>query len=291
MKIVCTIDNSYVQHCAVMLKSLCCYNSNVNVFIIHNGLTKELTRKLEKFLKPLVECLSFIKIHDSLLSNCPISHHISIATYFRLFIPEVISQDIDKVLFLDADIIIRKNIQSFWETDVRNYSHAAIEAPKKLEDKRRLGIPSNSKYFNAGVLLINLKFWREQNIFTKSLNFVVNNFDKIVWWDQDVLNYLLYKHVLIVDPVWNVQRAFWNKTFSEPSDVHVDREALSDPAILHFSGGWTCKPWHYYCIHPFREEYRQILSQTPWRRAPLEGKPPIIRQVRSKLKTYIRKYL
>lgn len=292
INIVCTIDDSYIQHCGVMLHSLYRNNSQarLTVFIIHNGLKEKSKRKLEKFLRSFIESLSFIKVDDSLLADCPLSHHVSLATYFRLFIPEVLPKDIDKVLFLDSDMIIRKSIIPLWETDVSAYSHAAVESPNSHDAKKRLEIPLSFPYFNAGMLLINLVFWRQEKIFSKAIDFISSHKEKILWWDQDVLNYLLYKYWLPIDPIWNSLGGLWSENFAMLPEASLPAYQLAkiDPTIVHFSGAGACKPWHYYCSHPFTEEYRKNLRQTPWSTARLIDQPTFADRLKAKLRTKIR---
>lgn len=271
INIVCAIDSSYVKHCAVMLHSLRCHNPQVelSVFILHNGLVESLKNKLSAFLSSFLERLEFITIDDTLLVNCPISHHITVASYFRLFIPEVLPQDMRKALFLDSDIIVRKNILSLWETNISSYSHAAIEDPVSV-DNERLDIPPLTPYFNAGVLLINIDFWRQENLFSKAIEFINHHSDKILWHDQDVLNSLLHSYWLPVEPKWNSQSTFFDEPFLKRPEASLStyQEAILDPAIVHFTGSGN-KPWNHQCSHPFKDDYRDHLRQTPWAINPL----------------------
>lgn len=294
VNIVCTIDESYVPFCGIMLYSLACKNphSNLHVFILHNGLQPESELEIKDFLSQFISYLSFIKIDDSFLINCPISCHVSIATYFRLLIPEVIPDNIDKILFLDSDIIIRKNIISLWNTNIDHYSHAAVTACDSMafSDKERLGIPISSPYFNAGLMLINLNYWRKEKIFYNALEFINSQFERILWWDQDVLNYLLYDRWLPIDPTWNAQGDIFQARFASLPEFNsvAYKNALKDPAIVHFSGSGICKPWHYYCSHPFRHEFEQYLRLTPWSQIEPIGRPNLLKRIKARIKAIVK---
>ena len=96
-------------------------------------------------------------------------------------------------MFIDADIIIRGNIDELWNTNLTNYSHAAVENPFiSVEKKKTLGIPSKESYFNAGLLLINVEWWKQHKITENTITFLNKNKDFIEWWDQDVLNGTLH---------------------------------------------------------------------------------------------------
>jgi lipopolysaccharide biosynthesis glycosyltransferase len=293
MNIVCTIDENYVQHCAVMLCSLSRNNPGVNfsVFIITPGLSKHLENKLLFFLQKLKFTVSFITIDKSQLANAPVYGHVSLATYFRLLIPSLLDSSIKKVLFLDSDIIIRQEISSFWRVDIDNYAHAAVEnSGLDLLYKQKLGIAPGNSYFNAGVLLINLEAWRDKNVQREGIDFMDCYPDRIVFWDQDVLNYLLQGSWLKVAPCWNAQEAFFRNHTSDELGLTTQehKEIQSNPSIVHFTGSGSCKPWHYQCEHPFRQDYYNYLAQTPWRNSRPTGRPSLISRAKQKAKYLVK---
>jgi lipopolysaccharide biosynthesis glycosyltransferase len=291
--IVCTIDKNYVQHCAVMLCSLSRNNPGIdfNVFIITPGLSKHLENKLLLFLRKLRFTVSFVTIDKSKLANAPVYGHVSLATYFRLLIPSLLDSSIKKVLFLDSDMIIRREISSFWRLDISNYAHAAVEN-SGLDPvyPQKLGIDPGNSYFNAGVLLINLEAWRDKNVQTEGIDFMDRYPDRIVFWDQDVLNYLLQGSWLKVTPRWNAQEVFFKDYTSDELGITAQEheEIKSNPSIVHFTGSGSCKPWHYQCNHPFRQDYYTYLAQTPWRNARPTGKPSLISRAKQNVKYLVK---
>lgn len=267
--IACTIDNNYTQHCGVMLCSLFCNNllSNFHIYIIHNGLELDNKNKLEDIIHTYGHKSSFIKLDDSILEDVFISNHVTIATYFRILIPRLINTQINKILFLDSDIIVRHNITSLWEIDVCNCSHAAVINPGISEDHlMTLGI-ENHQYFNAGVMLINLKKWRELKIDERAIDFISRFPEKIKYWDQDVLNYILNHQWINLHPKWNTQHTFFTELTHEKLKVDVNQieEARNNPAIVHFTGEGSCKPWYYHCNHIYKQEYYRYLKKTYWK--------------------------
>ncbi|PZO38702.1 MAG: hypothetical protein DCF19_15990 [Pseudanabaena frigida] len=296
ISVVCTIDNNYIQHCGVMLCSLLSNSQYKNFFfyIIHNGLNAKGRKLLENFLKESTHNFLFLEVDSTLLKGAILSDHVSIATYFRLFIPELIDASMEKVLFLDSDIIVRHDIAQLWSNDISNYTHAAIENPFISEDyKLNLGVSDANSYFNAGVMLINLKKWRDLNITTKALKFIRDHPEKIIFWDQDILNYLLQAQWLKIEPEWNAQEVFF-KDFSSVELGTTEQElqkAKLDPSLVHYTGGGSCKPWHFYCTHPFKHEYYKYIEKTPWKKAKPIGKISFISQVKLNLKSILNKLL
>lgn len=291
INIVCTIDNHYAQHCAVMLSSLFHHNPDqaFRIFLITDGLDPNISKQLEQFLLDHKQDYEMIQIDKAALGNAPVTHHISLATYFRLFIPKVLPQHVQKVLFLDADMIIRQPIDKLWNLEIEAFSHAAAIAAGMDDYPREIGLPAESLYFNAGLLLINLQAWRELQIFERGCELLEKNADRIQWWDQDVLNILLNRQWLPLDLTWNAQPFIYEAEFQNSAELQTKYErfqssaAIADPAIVHFVGGGSAKPWHFYCTHPFKDDYRKFLKTTPWRNAPLLGQPNLIAKVRSHL--------
>jgi lipopolysaccharide biosynthesis glycosyltransferase len=291
INIVCTIDNHYAQHCAVMLSSLFHHNRHqtFRIFLITDQLKPDILKRLKQFFLEQKQDYQIIQIDKAALGDAPVTHHISLATYFRLFIPEVLPWELDKVLFLDADMIIRQPIDPLWNLDIEAFSHAAAIAAGMDDYPEKIGLPQESLYFNAGLLLINLKAWRELQIFKRGCELIQQNSDRITWWDQDVLNILLHKHWLPLDLTWNAQPFISEAEFQNNFELQAKYEqfhsstAITDPAIVHYVGGGSAKPWHFYCNHPFKDDYRNFLKTTPWRNTPLLGQPNLMAKIRFRL--------
>lgn len=290
INIVCTIDNNYAQHCAVMLSSLFQNNkSDFTVYILTDGLTSGNYSKLNKLLSDSNQKFEIIDIDKTVLESAPVTHHISLATYFRLFIPQVIPDNIDKVLFIDSDIVIRKPIDALWNINIQDFSHAATIAAGMDDYPPVIGLPKDSLYFNAGLMLINLAFWRKFKVFEQGCELISQQPDKLQWWDQDVLNILLHPSWLPVDLTWNSQPFIYEEGINNSNHKAKYEKfnylaAKLDPAIVHFVGGGKAKPWHYACEHPFKDEYLKYLATTPWKNAPLIGKPNYISQITAELR-------
>ena len=276
MNIVCTIDERYAQHCGVLLCSLFANNRDVQfrVFLINDGLSEGAREKLGRVARRFNQELTYCEIDTRILRNAHISAHVSVATYFRILIPKILPEDLDKVLFLDSDIIVRGSVAELYNVAIDRYSHAAIENPLASGDARRLGLPAGSAYFNAGVLLMNLQTWRDEQVTERLLEYVNANAEKLIAWDQDALNFHLCGRWRKCPPIWNAQEAFFVKFSASELGVSERelREVRSNPRIVHFTG--SCKPWNIYLNHPFEEEYFKYLAMTPWNGHPRPPRPP-----------------
>lgn len=286
MNVVCTIDERYAQHCGVMLYSLFVNNRDVafTVHVITDGLSTTARERLASVASRFQQQLQFHEIDTASLRNAHVSAHVSLATYFRLLIPQILPPDLDRVLFLDADLIVRSSIAEFYETPLDPYTHAAVENPLSSKDARRLALPADAAYFNAGVLLINLRAWRDEQASERAIAYIDAHPNDLVFWDQDALNATLSSRWRKCSPVWNAQEAFFYARYS-PAELGVDkrefRRVRSNPRIVHFTG--SAKPWNGFLNHPFEGEYFEYLAHTPWKDHPRPPRPSRLRQLVSRL--------
>lgn len=282
MNVILSTDNNYVQHCAVTMMSILENNTDVKIFLLTEGLTKENEFILYKLVKDKNAVLNILKVDSSFLRKVPMPKHlahISIATYYRLFVASLLPPEVDKIIYLDCDLIVRKDLSELYNINIENYSLAAVYQDDPLlltTEMERLNIPKDKGYFNAGVLLINLDYWRKNNIEDKLLNYIKDNYDNIVYHDQDTLNGLLYDHVYMLPCKWNMLTAYFCETvncFTSSKCVIYRNEILSgsgaDPAVVHYVG--AIKPWHWESVHPFKNDYYFYLDMTSfsgWRPEP-----------------------
>jgi lipopolysaccharide biosynthesis glycosyltransferase len=266
--LACTIDNNYVTHCGIMLKSLFFNNreSIFNIYIFHNGIIEKKINKLKNYVIDEGHKFNNIQIDDSSINNAPVTHHVSLATYYRILIPELLNKNLEKILFLDSDLIIRKNIIDLWNTDLNDSCVGACLEYVDKAYKLRLGLEKGADYFNAGVLLINLRIWREKNITPHILDYIKNNAEKLLSWDQDALNIIFQNQWKKLNIQWNIGQNFYkDNCLSEYYGVTPQRfiELKSDPSIIHFTG--SDKPWNYFNTHPLKSEYLFYKSISPWK--------------------------
>ncbi len=189
---------------------------------------------------------------------------ISMATYYRCMFSAILPDDVEKVLYLDCDIVVLGDISEFWNTDLSGCGAACIEDIGKDEDERyeRLHYDRSYSYFNAGVLLINLDYWREHKVDKQCVEYFQTYPERILFNDQDLLNVVLHKDKVFVPLKWNMQDGFYRYGMDKKvADWNSFREELLHPVILHYTNK---KPWNYDSMHPLRSEYYKYLDMTPW---------------------------
>lgn len=267
MNIVLSTDDNFVQHCCVTITSILEHNCDVTFFLLTEGLLPDnellLKRQVEKYGSNLVVC----KVDSEIIRKFPMpskgSAHITVATYFRLLVEWLLPESVDKVIYLDCDIVVRGSLKELWETPLDGKAIGAVfqsqESNKLWKSSERLGYSVEDGYFNAGVLLINLAYWKKNNTTNLFLEFIRKNYDIILAHDQDVLNATLHECVLELDNKWNYYSAFMsNKNDTFPKGIKYGK--LSNPNIVHFVNRPKC--WEYGCRNPFAKEYYTYLDKT-----------------------------
>jgi lipopolysaccharide biosynthesis glycosyltransferase len=258
MEVLCACDERYLPHVATMLCSLLEHNGGCRIHLFYSTIAGTELAKLKSLVSRYESEIILYEVVPADIEDLRIDKWASIAVYYRLLAPRLLPKDISKVLYLDADIVVRRSLTQLWNTDLTNYALAAVSS---------FDLPPGTKYFNSGVLLINLQFWRQNDVPERAIAFARNNPDKMQYWDQDALNAILVGRWFELPLWWN-----WHDW------VHTSLPGTKlEPAIVHFIGGG--KPWHWSNSHPFKGEYHRYRLKTPWRTYRLEGKPCLRQRV------------
>lgn len=262
--IVTSLDNEYTQHCLVMLTSLAIHSKThkerIKVYIIAPELDKTNQNILKEQSDRLDIRLQFLTFDSTIAKNFFVSHHLSVATYYRIFIPELLGDEIKKAIYLDSDIVVKDDIAKLWKFDIGEQILGVVHDFAGAYRRKELEIPDEYSYFNAGVLLINLEAWRKSNLTSKLIRFIKGNPEKLKFHDQDALNALLYNTVKYLPYRWNVQTPIFQQQIIEDSDL---QQAIKSPAIIHYTT--ASKPWHITNTHYYKEEYYKYLKLTPFK--------------------------
>ncbi len=261
LNIVFTIDENYIQHFTVTLVSILENNKDIRItaYIILNVKDFSILEKVKSFFQNTYNTeLIYITIDDSKFSNYKISHHLSIVVYFRLLLSELLPNTIDRVLFLDADTLVTGSLLEFVDIKFGDNYIAAIRDSAEdwgnnIQSLKAIGIPIDD-YFNAGVMLVNLKLWRLESISTKLIDTANEYMDRISWWDQDILN------------IYFLNR--WYHFDSKYNALKLSEKCEKLPVIIHYNT--HTKPWHYLNYHPYKYLYWQYIKLTPFKNAKIQ---------------------
>lgn len=290
--VACAADNNYAMSLGVTMLSAAQHlraGTRMQLYVMDGGLSDENRSKLEATWKDERIDLHWIKPDVSLVEDFMTSHHISSVAYFRILLPQVLPDSLDRVLYLDSDLLVLDDIVELWEMELGDWwamaipdiACPAIDAKVGLADYRaslpylaslrpirnyaEFGIDPNASYFNSGVMLMNLAAWRKHEVTEQLLQCLRDN-GKYIWcWDQYALN-------AILSGKWNKLPFRWNMgthAFEFPSVKHapIDHDefenAIENPSVVHFTTEF--KPWHFDVKHPHRDRFYEFVDKTAWK--------------------------
>lgn len=265
-------DNNYAQHVAVVMASIIANTSDPNrlcFYLLSDGIAADKIAKLQATLAgtgaKLVVCdLSSYKGFEKLYT----SGHISKAAYFRLDMANILPNNVKKVIYMDVDLLVFKDIAELWNFDMQRKAIAAVPdygimASKRLMHQKHevIGLATNKKYFNSGVVIMDLAQWREHDYSSKVIELAANgNFPH---HDQDALNKLFMDNWSELPLTWNVippvfdllPKVLFNSCFRQSAI-----QARKNIAILHYAGRY--KPWEFIIKEGFNDRYYNYLKNT-----------------------------
>lgn len=257
----------FFQHVAVCLTSLLANTPDrfFDVVIVSRPTEKLDETKLRRSLTQFPNCSlifrQFAPPADQLLPLIPGAHY-TIDTYTRLWADEFFPAEANRVLYLDADMVVVGNIGPLWDTDLEGALLGAVDIPGSQQGVRQLEMPAEAGYFNAGMLLIDIRQWRQGRAVETVLDYITAHPERVMY-DQDALNACFHHCRKRLDYKWNVIWPFYR----EPIELPVPRSEIEairrDALIIHFNG--ASKPWSYFSDHPRTIEYQKYLRMTEWR--------------------------
>ena len=277
MNIVCTTDGNYLSHCVAMLKSLWEHNpdEDMHVYLIYDNVDSHSLGLAASFLHGFLPGLSLMQASSKPLIGFPVSGHGTVAAYFRLLLPAMLPLSVERLVFIDADTIIVDSISPLWELSLEGHALAAV-------GEHRLSCQDHGyeygKYFNSGIMLIDLSKWRQSDLLNRGRRYAIEYPERLRHWDQDILNHIFEGDWLALPDRWNACPHLFGLCKNYDAIGYelsvAEKEAFSNPAVIHFAGPGPIKPWNAQCNHPLKERYLETKAKTPWASTPLEDIPP-----------------
>lgn len=265
-----TIDKNFLRFCTVTMVSILKNDTpeDLTFHVIANDLDENGRSTLTNLVKEYGAQVFFYQVSQELLNGYYIKwegQRLPMVVFYRCLLSSILPTYVNKVLYLDCDLLVLRPLDELWNTDLNEKAIAGIPDDYNINEKhcQRLGYDRSYNYFNGGVLLINLEYWRQHGIEQECKKYFKENPDKILYNDQDLLNGLLHEYTVLADMKWNVQENAYrirnNNRFQQ--DPHY-LDTILHPAILHYS---SRKPWQYHCMHPLRNLFFKYQNLTPWK--------------------------
>ena len=235
-------DDAFVRYTIVSLKSLvenASKDRKYQVHVLHTSISDDMKEKMleleTEFLK-----IGFDNVTSYLSSieeKLPVRDYYTKTTYFRLFIAEMYPE-YDKAIYIDSDTVVLGDIAKLFDTDLSDnlvgacHEQAMVQVDVYGKYAEEVVGVSRHNFFNAGMILINSRVWREKGVLDKFLT-LLGEYNFVVTQDEDYLNLICKDHVLWLDQRWNTAVT---EGFEYPYDVN-------EAYIIHYI--MVNKPWHY----------------------------------------------
>jgi lipopolysaccharide biosynthesis glycosyltransferase len=276
--LVCAADNNYAMPLAVTVSSAVANlrkNRKIALFVLDGGISEFNKGKITKSLNLAQISVSWVKPDNALFENLVLTRHLTPTCYYRLVITDFLPKEFDKAIYLDTDMVVTGDLAELWDIDIEdNYVLAVqddvelnIGMSEGLRNYKEVGISPDYKYFNSGLLVMNLKKWRDESIGKKVLEYVKQN-REYVRNDQDGLNAVLAGKWGELHPKWNIMPKIYEYQSWQDSPLapEVYNELLENPCIIHYTN--SPKPWYAglkeECKHPKKNLFFQYLDITAW---------------------------
>lgn len=282
ISLVVASDNFYAVLIAALLKSIEVNHKtpeHIDFHIIDDGISSESKKKLCSVVDSEMISVIWHKSKDIIPESLSIPVDTSsfpLTTYLRIFAPHAVGDDVKRIIYLDVDTILEDDISKLWYQDIGDNTIGSVQDIVLTVDCEWSGIPNykqlgfdpKTKYFNAGVLLVDTVKWRSQNISEKIISTLIEQRDHVRLADQYGLNVVFVNKWYQLDPKWNW---YASKDNDNASLVHfLDIKPIFDS----------------YRSNPvFKDRFFKYLSMTPWKDYKvISGKNRLIRKGYNKLK-------
>jgi lipopolysaccharide biosynthesis glycosyltransferase len=238
-----TINEAYVKYFVICLTSLLesAGDEELHIYVINDDITEYSKRRILELQHIKNFVIDFVFVSPPMLKDIkpPTRSDIHMNTSYRLLSASLM-RNLEKVIFLDADLLPIKSLKELWTLNMHDYYMACVIDPVASDQYygdwiQRLELPN--KYVNTGVCVFNLSKWRQDNIEEKIFALCDVYYDKLKFPEQDLLNIACSEKIKYLPLAWNAAPLL---LYTFPDEK---KEALSDPYIIHYAG--ERKPWTY----------------------------------------------
>ena len=243
--ILVTLDKNYILPLQVMIVSILKSNpdAKISLYVAHSSLTEEDFKDIRS-----ADCngnleVFPVSVDPDLLKDAPILKRLSKESYYRLLAPEILPENVDRVLYLDPDISVINSLSPLYNIDLKdNYIAAAGHFDGFLNwyNKKRLGVKHTRDYINSGVLLMDLVALRRLKNMHQIFEYVEKNASKLWLGDQDTVNAFYDGKILVLDTTkYNLDEKTFEKYLKKKK---LDAQWVkNNTVIVHYDG--KNKPW------------------------------------------------
>lgn len=279
LNILYQFNDKYAPYAGASITSLLENNKHldeIQIYILGEDLTEFSCSRFRSLSAQYGRKLSFVRTENliALMKEMHMpSYRGSYAANMRLFLSFILDEEIDRLLYLDADTVVTGKLDRLIDIDMGEHPIAMCMDSLVRRHKVRLGFDMADFYYNSGVILFSMKKWREKRCSERIADHVKN---VRAWYaspDQDLINVVLKGEIMKLSPRYNIQPAylafslrsyfqtFGGKGFYTPEEM---RAALTSPVIYHFFRFVGEFPWHKNNVHPDNDLFDKYIALSPW---------------------------
>ena len=268
------MDN-YAQHAGLSILSLFDNNKEadeINVYVLDNNIGEKNRNNLVHIAAQYGRRIIFVDL-AKMSSKMDVDTHFCRSTYGKLFLAQI--PEVDLMLTFDCDTIVSGSLADLLDVDMTDTLVAGVQDTVNPYFVHKIGLTNKDRYINCGgVILLNLKLWREMGIESKCVDYVMSFDGNPPFVDQGTINHICKDKKKILPPEYNlinpmfmfpvdkIKRLFRMETYYSQEEIEY---AMKHPKVIHFTGELYNRPWFSNCDHPMKQVYLDYLAQSPWK--------------------------
>lgn len=277
LNIMYSCNDNYAMQAGVSIISLLENNKDfqqINIFFIEDNLSADSIKKLKNIVDNYNRNIYFYKFNEVCKIDFPsdrISRH-PFTIYAKLFLSFL--TEIDKIIYLDCDIIINSSLNELWSSDVSKDLIAGVAMPYSEDIKNKVKMGQNDLYICDGIVLINLNNWRKNNIEDSCIEFIKRNKYNPPMLSEGTINYVCRGKIKILHPKYNlmpfmlllnsqkIKKLFSLRNYYTTKEIN---EARNSPVLIHYLNELYNRPWNKKSDHPYKNKFLEYYMMSPWR--------------------------
>ena len=278
MNVLYTCDNNYVWLMGISAISMFDNNrklQDLHVYLLGENISNENKQILTDISEKYNRQITIIDVPKLDIPEALVSARWPLSAFTRLYAGELLPDNVDRVLYLDCDTIIKGDLSELDTCNVTENVFWGIKDCIGKEYKKNIGIEPNGLYVNAGVLLMNLSELRTIAIKDILAKYMAKYQNLINYADQDVLNGAFNGKIGVLPPQYDVMTIAATYSYEEikilrrPTNYYSLDEFLnakSNPLLIHYTTNMrTVRPWFSNTNHPLAFEFRKYMGMSPWK--------------------------
>ena len=276
-------NETYMEQTTISILSLlenCSTPHLLHIYFIDMGVIdsskKELLQLIESYRAALT-IISFEQIAYDLNISEINGRHIK-SVYAKLFFGRI--PGIDRIIYLDSDTLLKRDIKELWDIDLGSNVIAGVETIHTIEDNKKIGYSASERAINDGVVIMDLRKWRDEGFLEKSLSFIAKYNGEPPVLSEGTINAVCKGRIKIIHPRYNLMSGIVGVNIKKiekltKRNYYTQKEiddATNNPCVIHFLCGFYNRPWCKKCSHPMKDEYLRFRQKTKWANEPLNDK-------------------